>query len=90
VPVERQDVDPFSVFRPDASQQREDHHYGESQKTYHDVKSVQADQRVISCSEQIRADRESFFVDQPVPFGASPLQKSGTQRNGREPQDSET
>src|SRR5437660_2047209 len=90
MPVERQDVDTLSVLCSDASQKRQRHHDGETYKTDHDVKAVKTHQRVIGCSEQIGTDRQSFVVNQPAPLRRGPVQEGRAQRNGREPQDSET
>src|SRR5260370_32143527 len=90
VPVQRQDVNTFSVLWSHVSQKREHHNHEECYKPYNDVKAVQSDQRVIGCSEQVRADRQSLSVNQPVPLGGGPIQESGAQCDGGEPQDSKT
>ena len=49
-------------------------------KTDHDVKAMQSDQRVVGGSEQVGADRQSFLIDEPVPFAAGSVKKGRTQR----------
>ena len=51
-----------------------------------DVKGMQADERVIGCSKQVRRDCESVFIDQPVPFHGRAVEEQAAQGNGQQPE----
>ena len=75
--------DCFTPTRPAKSEHRDDR---EHDQTCGDVKGMQADQRVIGCSEQVGRDRQPVFVDQPVPFLRRAVEEQTTKRNGEQPQ----
>ena len=68
VPIERQYVNSLGVLLLHLSEKCECHHCRQAHEAHDHVKAVQPDQGVISGSKQVCADRQSLFVDQPMPF----------------------
>src|ERR1700685_1418399 len=75
MPVNRQHVDTISVLLLNIPKQRERHHCGKADKPNNHVKPVQSDQRIVCCSEQVRAYGQPIVVNQPIPFMRRPVKK---------------
>ena len=60
MPVERQYVDAIGMLLLNIPKQRERHYGGETNQAHNHVKPVQADQGIVGCAEQVRADRQSI------------------------------
>ena len=84
MPVERQHVEAVRVLvrhcprSVNAKRWRED-------QTYNHMKAMQADQRIVGRSEQVGADGQPVFENQPVPFARRAVKESGAQRDRPEP-----
>src|SRR5262249_33638792 len=86
VPVEGEHPDPRRVLADDAAGEGEDRHDRHEDEADDDVEGVQADERVVRRSEQVRGDREPVFVDQSVPFLPGAVEEETTQKEGHQPQ----
>ena len=68
MPVHGKHSDASGLILAYAARQTEEQHDDEHDQTGREVKSVQADQRVIGRSKEVGGDGQPAFVDQPVPF----------------------
>src|SRR5215469_6777419 len=75
VPVQREDFYTPGVFPADSAGKGKDRHNDEHDHSHSDVERMQADERKISCPEQIGGDRQPVFIDQPVPLPSGSKQK---------------
>src|SRR3954466_6908783 len=89
MPVHREHFDVTGLLHSHAAPQSEHRDRHEHDETCGDMKSVQPDQRVICCPEQVGRDRQPVFVDQSVPFLRGAIEEQSTERNGEQPQSEE-
>src|SRR5579864_8597012 len=89
MPVHREHFDVTGLLHPHTAAKAEHRNGHEHDETRCDVKRVQADKRVIGCSEQVGRDRQPVFVDQPVPFLRRAIEEQTTQCNGEQPESKE-
>src|SRR5262249_1963252 len=85
MPVHGQHVDAGRLLGPNATCQPEKQHDAQQDQSDTHVRSVQANQRVVRCSKKIRGNGQPVFVDQPVPFLTSAVQKETAENDGEQP-----
>src|ERR1700689_2036436 len=68
MPIQRKDVQPLAMLRFHFAQKSENHGESNSEQAYGDVKCMESHERVIRCAKEIRADVETSFVNQVMPF----------------------
>src|SRR5215469_11716572 len=77
MPVHGQHLDASRLLRRNATCQPEKQHDAQQDQSNSHVRGVQANQRVVRCSEKVRRDGEPVFVNQAVPFLAGAVQEEG-------------
>src|SRR5580700_7471892 len=85
MPIQRKNLCALAVLRFDFAKKRENHGQSDQEQPHRDVERVQADERVVGGAEKIRADRQTFVVNQVMPFTAGADQKNRTERHSYEP-----
>src|ERR1700733_556761 len=85
MPIQRENLQPFGVLSPEQPRKIEEHDGRKGEKSHRDVKSMQANQRVIRCTEQIRVYREAITEDQMNPFASGPKEEDSPEQNSKRP-----
>ena len=68
VPIQCKDIDALSVFACHFAEESENHDNRKANQAYGYVKRMQAHKRVVGRSKKIRADAQSLFENQVMPF----------------------
>src|SRR5712692_1095573 len=90
VPVHREHFDVTRLLHSHTATKSEHRNGQEHDETSGDVKRVQADKRVICCSEKVGRDRQPVFIDQPVPFLRCAIEEQSTKCDSEQPESKES
>src|SRR5579862_2983782 len=87
MPIQGKYIDASRVLRSDAPCQSEEKHDAQHDQSSSNVKGVQANERVVCRSKEIRGNSQPVFVDQAVPFLARAVQKEGAKSDREQPRE---
>src|SRR5215469_8013931 len=90
MPVVRQDLETFLLFTADFTQQEKRQNGKDQNQSHGDVGSVQTDERIVRCTEQIRADGQPLVINQPVPLDSCFYQEDRSQHKCDRPPQTKT
>src|SRR5262245_8712675 len=85
MPVQSQHVDALRVIAPYLARDSERQHDGHHHETGGDVSRVQTDERVVRRAKEIRRDRQTVLVDEPMPFPTGAIEKCRAQQERERP-----
>ena len=89
MPVKGQNIDTLGMLLLYVPGQREQQYGCDGEEANRHVEGMQADERIVGCSEKVGLDRETFVVDQVMPLTSCASEKNCSESEGQKPPERE-